>query len=540
MDSGTVALPDHMFAPQHLVLCCECGVPILPNPANTCVNCLRIRFDISAGIPKQSTMYHCRGCERYLHPPGTWVAATLESRELLALCLKRLRGLNKVRLVDAGFIWTEPHSKRIKVKLTIQQEIYSGTLLQQIFVVEYIINNQMCDNCHRREANDTWNAVVQVRQKVPHKKTFFFLEQLMIKHRAHQKTIKVKATPDGLDFFYASRQDAKHFCDFLQAVVPMRMKTSERLISHDIQSNISNYKFTFSVEIVPICKDDVVCLPLPISKMCGTMAQIVICDRVGSSLHFIDPLTLQREEVSGDVYWRYPFQSIMSAAKLIEYMVMDIEPVRDASGRPVVVGKYALAEVTVARERDVSANDTQFITRTHLGHFLQIGDMVLGCDLTNANFNDENADKMDPSKIPEVVLVKKSFRHKRKTHKNRTWKIKILEKEIEGSGRREELQAERDMEHFLQDLEEDKELREAVNIYKDPSAVVPAESDAEDDELKIGVDEMLDDFEQLGIADGEPDPEDVEGLPSVVRVDQDGEHNQVTIVSQLAPQFVSQ
>ena len=85
----------------------------------------------------QSNLYFCRGCERYLHPPGTWVAATLESRELLTLCLKRLRGLNKaqrcvtsrtghaaqVRLVDAGFIWTEPHSKRVKVKLTIQKEV---------------------------------------------------------------------------------------------------------------------------------------------------------------------------------------------------------------------------------------------------------------------------------------------------------------------------------------------------------------------------------------------------------------------------------
>jgi NMD protein affecting ribosome stability and mRNA decay len=29
----------------------------------------------------------------------------------------------EVRLVDAGFIWTEPHSKRIKVKLTIQKEV---------------------------------------------------------------------------------------------------------------------------------------------------------------------------------------------------------------------------------------------------------------------------------------------------------------------------------------------------------------------------------------------------------------------------------
>jgi nonsense-mediated mRNA decay protein 3 len=51
------------------------------------------------------------------------VPAELESRELLTLCLKKLKGLQKVRLVDAGFIWTEPHSRRIKVKLTIQKEV---------------------------------------------------------------------------------------------------------------------------------------------------------------------------------------------------------------------------------------------------------------------------------------------------------------------------------------------------------------------------------------------------------------------------------
>ena len=43
------------------------------------------------------------------------------------------------------------------------------------------------------------------------------------------------------------------------------------------------------------------------------------------------------------------------------------------------------------------------------------------------------------------VLVKKSYRQKRKKHHKRNWKIKILEKEIEGSSRREELQAEFDM-----------------------------------------------------------------------------------------------
>ena len=35
-------------------------------------------------------------------------------------------GLQKVKLVDAGFIWTEPHSKRLKTKLTIQKEVLNG------------------------------------------------------------------------------------------------------------------------------------------------------------------------------------------------------------------------------------------------------------------------------------------------------------------------------------------------------------------------------------------------------------------------------
>lgn len=88
-----------------------------------CVNCIRNEVDITEGIPKQVHIHFCRNCERYLQPPGIWITAALESRELLTLCLKKLKGLNKVRLVDAGFIWTEPHSRRIKVKLTIQKEV---------------------------------------------------------------------------------------------------------------------------------------------------------------------------------------------------------------------------------------------------------------------------------------------------------------------------------------------------------------------------------------------------------------------------------
>lgn len=74
----------------------------------------------------------------------------------------------QVKLVDAGFIWTEPHSKRLKVKLTIQAEVFNGAILQQTFVVEYVIENNMCLECTRSNANpNTWTACVQVGEGLP-------------------------------------------------------------------------------------------------------------------------------------------------------------------------------------------------------------------------------------------------------------------------------------------------------------------------------------------------------------------------------------
>lgn len=115
---------DYIAPPaQHMVLCADCGTPIQPNNANLCLSCLRNSVDITESVPKQATVNFCRNCERYLSPPSSWVPAQLESRELLAICLRKLKGLSKVRLIDAGFVWTEPHSKRLRVKLTVQKEV---------------------------------------------------------------------------------------------------------------------------------------------------------------------------------------------------------------------------------------------------------------------------------------------------------------------------------------------------------------------------------------------------------------------------------
>ncbi len=67
--------------------------------------------------------------------------------------------------MDAGFIWTEPHSRRLKVKLTIQAEVMNGAILQQTFVVEYVVEPHMCMDCTRANTNsNVWTACAQVGQ----------------------------------------------------------------------------------------------------------------------------------------------------------------------------------------------------------------------------------------------------------------------------------------------------------------------------------------------------------------------------------------
>ncbi|EIN08160.1 NMD3-domain-containing protein [Punctularia strigosozonata HHB-11173 SS5] len=476
----------------HRVLCADCGTPIVPNSANLCVACLRNSVDITEGIPKQSSLTFCRNCERFSSPPNAWIIAQPESQELLALCLRRIKGLNKVRLTDAHFIWTEPHSRRLRVSLTIQKEVLTATILEQIFEIEYLVQNAQCPDCARLAAKNTWKAVVQVRQKVPHKRTFLFLEQLILKHGAQKDTISVKETRDGLDFFYSQRSHAIKMTEFLTSVVPVRSKSSEQLISKDTHSNTANYKFTYSVEIAPVCKDDLVCLPPKLARQLANISPLVLCTRVGNSLHLADPQTLAVSELAAPIYWRTPFDSLAGVTDLVEFTVLDVEPSGPTRGKWVLAdAQVALAgafrshaedadEDAMALDDDhelVAGQNQIFHTRTHLGAILQPGDTALGYWLSHANFNSDDFSALPADRIPDVVLVKKAYPNRRKKSKARTWTLRSMAKEAADEaqdgrgvvgrlGGRDQRKVDEDYELFLRELEEDPEMRGAVNLYK--------------------------------------------------------------------------
>lgn len=480
------------------ILCCECGTAIDPNPANLCVACLRTQVDITEGIPKQVTIHFCKFCERYLQPPQQWIAAALESRELMALCLKKLKGLASVKLIDASFLWTEPHSKRLKIKMTIQAEVVGGAILQQTFVIEYTVAYQMCPDCHRVEAKDHWNCLVQVRQKTKQRKTLFFLEQLLIKYNATKDCVGIKPSHEGLDFFFASEGKSKALVEFLQSMIPMKYGQSKKLISHDSNSNTYNYKYTYSIDVVPICKDNVVCLPKQVAHSMGGIGQILVVNKVAQVLHLIDPNTCQFIEINAVTYYKHPFLALCSFKDLVEYTVLNIEPVLSKdrntfSGQGKISQKHVMADVWVVKSSELGLNDDDGIhCRTFLGAILNIGDLVLGLDLVNSNVNNPDLELMATEKIPDVVLVKKIYGDKTQRNRRRRWNLKHME----GFPHMDTESANNDLQDFMQDLEEDKDQRQHINIYKS-KLTVPVDEDDDDDNgaPQISLAEMLDDLD---------------------------------------------
>lgn len=492
------------------VLCCKCGIPMTPNAANMCVKCLRSEVDITEGLQKHVIIIHCPECDTYLQPPRTWIKAQLESKELLTFCVKRLKNFNKVRLVLAEFIWTEPHSKRLKVKLKVQKEVLNGAVLEQAYTVEYVVQDQMCESCSRVQANpDQWVAAVQLRQHVSHRRTFFFLEQLILKHDAAVRAIRIKQMDQGIDFFFGNRSHAVKFVEFLGKVVPIKSRNDKQLVSQDQKSNTYNYKYTFSVEICPICREDLICLPPKVAINMGNLGPLVICTKVSNNIALMDPLTLRHCFLDADQYWRTSFKSLLSSRQLVEYIVLDVEVI--SSEVSVAGSKCVLADAQVARVSDFGKNDTLFTVRTHLGHLLNPGDYALGYDLYGANSNDIEMDKYKGLVLPDVILVKKSFEEKRqkKRGKPRSWKLKSLNMEVDdmGKGKVDQEKMYTEYEQFLRDLEENPDLRFNVSLYRNkeyqPSEVASM-TDGED-APSVPIEELLADLELSDMDEGEND-----------------------------------
>lgn len=428
----------------------------------------------------------------------------LESKELMALCLRKIPGLAKVKLVDAVWIWTEPHSLRLKIKVTVQKEVVNGAILQQADVIEFTIRNQQCKTCEASYAQGAWHAIVQVRQRVRHKRTFFFLEQLLLKQNAHSECIRIMTFRDGMDFYFLEKQNAARFLDFLEGVIPIESKYARKLVSADNHSNTANYKHNYGVTIAPICKDDLVVLPRKLAQNCSNISPLVLVKAITAEIQVLDPLTCERQSINSEKYFRHEFESVMNSRDLVRFVVLSCEPVLK-QGRPGAKkrgagtggGKMRLGECVVARERDFGTSDQQFTVVTHLGNLLREGDIVLGYDLTVASWTEDTEVRESlhhGMTLPDVVLVRKYY----ETKGERSWYLNKLEGvEVEADPRARTEDDDEEYENFLQQVEADREMRSQMKVYgknKKPSGAMvidsedaagAAEGDTDDERIKL-------------------------------------------------------
>jgi nonsense-mediated mRNA decay protein 3 len=126
-------------------------------------------------------------------------------------------------------------------------------------------------------------------------------------------------------------------------------------------------------------------------------------------------------------------------------------------------GKWALADIEVARSSDMGTNDDTYWVKSHLGGILHPGDTAMGYFLANSNLNNPEYDGMLKSiqNLPDVVLVKKVFPDRRK---RKPGKMRMLEKEVgEMAPRKQDVEKlERDYELFLEALEEDEDMKQLL------------------------------------------------------------------------------
>lgn len=140
--------------------------------------------------------------------------------------------------------------------------------------------------------------------------------------------------------------------------------------------------------------------------------------------------------------------------------------------------------------------------------------------------NDEHVEKMKAGNMPQVVLVKKSFSERNKRARKRRWKLKTLTQMGEMSREdmtEKEIEAEEgQFEGFMQDIEEDPDMRGNINLYKNPDITTPdASMYGDDDSLAVRMEEMLDGFDEMDLAG----PDEDDGEAGVITDDSVGGHS---------------
>ncbi|CDR94387.1 nonsense-mediated mRNA decay protein, putative [Babesia bigemina] len=483
--TGTFAAAEPSYAPMR---CCLCGdVVAKPTASRMCHLCISKNVNLSQEVATHCTILQCGTCKKFFH--DRWLNCEMESRELLSICLKKVKGLDAMKIINASFVFTEHHSKQLKVKICVQKEVDNSFVVEQTFVIDFAIRSSQCDYCKRMYTPHTWKAMVQIRQKTKDKRHILMLEQVIIKHNAHENVSSILSRRNGFDLHFQSKTCAQKFADFISDKIVSQVKNSKKLITQDSVNNKWDYKYTLQVTLIPICADDLVFLPPKVASMNGGVSPFMLCVNLTTTISLIDPFTLRTLEVSGDKYWKNPFSSrefsspnaahqivpVFTKFNLCNFIILNVEKDRESKNTHPY---YELVDVEIMAVN----SSTVIYTKSHLGKALAVGDTFSGYDIRRINMNGLAEEETDiTNKIPFDVILVRKVKNKRAFKTN--W---VLKRIVQTKGGESDDEIEEDeLLDFKEELMNKKELQRNVDFYQNPKMQVSKDGSAEGGELDV-------------------------------------------------------
>jgi hypothetical protein len=162
-------------------------------------------------------------------------------------------------------VWTEPHSRRIKVKLTIQKEVFNGAIMQQSFVVLIashfasliiiIINHSFTHSFSLGSPIvNTHMRVILTGGVCDGESTMHRLSEIL--HRTHLELCCAMQTKGNLSraCFAVSNQKDYHGSHFLSRILQRKHKRTfyyleQLLLKHSVVDKVLSVKVRFPFDI---------------------------------------------------------------------------------------------------------------------------------------------------------------------------------------------------------------------------------------------------------------------------------------------------
>jgi len=120
-----------------------------------------------------------------------------------------------------------------------------------------------------------------------------------------------------------------------------------------------HFKYTYLVELAPVCKDDLVILPKFLAKDLGGIGPMVLVYKISKYIHILDIITMQTYEIEAGTYWKNSFRALLTKDRLTEFIVLGVEQLDTNmnNSRAAIKQRFKQARIEVQRLEDFGETD---------------------------------------------------------------------------------------------------------------------------------------------------------------------------------------